>query len=74
MQDDLSTREPHTYRFEYLDGIPTLRCYNERGERTTVYVIVEYAKGPEHYAAIPMDWESMARFLAWFEEQDEKPF
>lgn len=28
MTDDFLTPEPDTYRFEMLDGIPTLRCYN----------------------------------------------
>lgn len=74
MTDDLLTPEPDTYRFEMLDGIPALRCYNERGERTTVYIEVAYTNGPEAYGDIPMDWESVVKFLAWFEEQDNKPF
>lgn len=75
MQDaDLFTPEPDTYRFEMLDGIPTLRCYNKRGERTTVHIVIEYAKSPQAYGDIPMDWESVVKFLAWFEEEDEKPF
>lgn len=71
MTDDLLTPEPDTYRFEFLDGIPTLRCYNERGERTTVYVEVEY---PGNYSEIPMSSEEREKLGTWMDEQDNKPF
>lgn len=72
--DYFAQLEPDFYRFEILDGIPTLRCYNRNGERTSVYIIVEYSKCPEWYIEIPLEPDSREALSEWFDEQDNKPF
>jgi hypothetical protein len=67
--------QPQHFRFVEQDGEARLNLHDDRaGEYKGVHILVEYRNSREAYSNLPLDWESIGPFMAWWDREDEKPF
>jgi len=73
--DYFTQLEPHHFRLEHTPEGPILRLHtDEDGRALGVYIPIEYATGIDTYLRLRLNADSRRALVAWFAEEDEKPF